>query len=1090
MMDAGRHPGIEILTRSELVALSGEPGRWRATLRRHFTGVDATRCTGCGDCAAACPVAAPNPFDVGLGVRKAIFRPFPQAVPAVYAIDPEICLNQGDWIACERCRVACPREAIDLERREREEIREAGALIVATGFEEFDPSGLRHYGYGHYPDVVTSLELERLLNASGPTLGHVVRPSDGKPPRRIVYVQCVGARGEAGRAHCSRYCCMNAVKDALLLKQHDPSVEEVTILYTDLRAFGKGFEDLRRRAEAQPHVRFQRGRPAKVLPRQASGDLEIWVEDTERGRPQRLTADLVVLSCAGAPAEGAARLAERLGVATTPLGFIAVDPARGAVRTSREGIFVCGGASGPQVIPDCVAQASAAALEAARCVRGAGAKGEATEAPGEDSRPAADLPMEAPGLETIDLAALLGPEALDREPAASRPLVANEMTEVAEALAAGSWRDRLGVRGPADREGATRIAREAGAAAPGSPALPAGAPPESIGARGTTVSAPPEAAASGSPGPTGSPAGAAPRVGVFLCHCGINIAGVLDLPALRDYAARLPGVAHVGEELFACSAGAQEAIRAAVAEQGLDRVVVAACTPRTHEPIFRQNCQAAGLNPYLLEMANIRDQCSWVHAQAPREATEKARDLLRMAVARARHLAPLEPTEVEVTRRVLVVGGGLPGMKAASDLAALGFEVLLVEQADTLGGLVAELHSLYPDRRSADRAVAELSERLATSPVAVKRGIRLARVEGYVGNFRVALAPAGAGAEEAPRCVEEQVVGAILLATGAAPYAPADGELGYRAYSNVVTSLELEECLRDPGTRLAGVRTVGFVQCVGSRLAAEDPGSARGQTGCSRICCPTTIKQALELHDLGIDSVVLYRDLRAVGPGMEELYREARGRGTLFLRLPERGEPRLEAQGDRLAAVVVEDALAGAEVRVPVDLLVLAIGLVPRAEETRRLQELLKTPRGPDGFFLERHPELGPVETCVDGVYVCGAAQGPKELPEALAQASAAAMKAAALLGAGRLALDPAVCRVTADLCRGCGLCVSLCEFQAPRLIEGPGGTRAAVINAALCKGCGTCAVWCPTGAIQALHFTDTQITSMIDSLFRAEASR
>jgi len=1085
MMDAGRHPRIEVLTHSEVTALAGEAGRFRATVRTAFSGVDVERCTGCGDCADACPVTAPNPFDVGLGTRKAIFRPFPQAVPAVYAIDPELCLNQGDWIACERCRRACPREAIDLERHTRERALDVGAVVVATGFDEFDPHRLRNYGYGVYPNVVTSLELERLLNASGPTLGHVVRPSDHRPPRQVVYVQCVGARGEAGRPYCSRFCCMNAVKDALLLKQHDPDIEAVTILYTDLRAFGKGFEDLYARAQAEPWIHFVRGRPAKIEQTHAGHDLAVLVEDTEHGRPRRIGADLVVLSCAGSPAAGTDRLAARLGVETNRLGFLATRPDN-PIHSTRPGVFVCGGASGPQVIPDCVAQGSAAAVAAATCAgdqstagtpAGAGAADRGERLSLRDVQPG--TPATPPDVPT----AAQGPLPAAGDPGAAEPAGVEltpedphywpeALVDVAEAYAAGSWSALLG-------ESQTRTAQRRAA-----PCVP----------HSTHAPSAPESADTITPiEPDGTP-----RIGLFLCHCGINIAGVLDMERLREYAATLPGVVHASQELFACSASAQETIRQAIQEHQLNRIVVAACTPRTHEPIFRQNCRAAGLNPYLLEMVNIRDQCSWVHTQHPAEATAKARDLLRMAVARARRLQPLEPMQVDVTRRLLVVGGGLPGMKAASDLHALGFEVVLIERAADLGGLLRRLHDLYPDGRRAGEAIERLLARLTRAQVEVLTGTELAAVDGYVGNFRVRLTPvsgtpekngstaARRAPESAPSAGRELEVGGIVLATGARAYRPGSDEFGYGRFTNVITSLELEARLAAQPNEAAPQQTIAFIQCVGSRTR----GNGDGYRGCSRICCPTTIKQARALRAHGHEVIVYYRDLRMVDPEAEENYRAARGEGVVFVRVPEAEPPRVSGSGERAEAITTRDQLLHAELHADVDLVVLAVGLVPDRDATRRIQELLKTPQGSDGFFLERHPELGPVETCVDGVWLCGTAQGPKGLAEACVQASAAAARAAVLLGEGTLQLDPAVCRVAADRCRACGLCVSICEFQAPRLVVEEGGRRRMTINAALCKGCGTCAVWCPTGAIEAQHFTDNQIAAMIDSLFLEEAPR
>ncbi len=1031
MMDAGRHPQIEILISSEVTALEGEPGDFHAHVTCRSVGVEADLCTGCGDCAKVCPVKAPNPFDVGLSTRRAIYRPFPQSVPAIYTVDPELCLSTPEMIRCERCVKACPTGAAQLNRIPKQLTFDVGAVVVATGFEEFDPSGLRRYGYSTYPNVLTSLELERLLNASGPTLGHVKRPSDGEAPRNLVYVQCVGARGEGDRPYCSRFCCMNAVKDAMLLKQHDSNVESVTILYMDIRAFGKGFEEFYQRAQKDEWIHFLRGRPAKITQDEVNNNLLIHVEDTEKGEQVQLEADMVVLSCAGLPSAGTDQLAEALGIDTNQLGFIDTGAAS-PVLTSRDGVFVCGSATGPQVIPDCVAQGSAAATEAAILLREKGAP----------ERPGAPEPSPPP-------AAVMEPPA-DED--ADGPAWAQELPEDFD---------------PHTRRGWAKLVREDGAS------LGAGSYEEADSTAGAAQDRPAFV----------DPSGPA-RVGVFLCHCGINIAGILDIPQLLEYTKTLPNVAHVTDELFACSSSSQTTIQDAITEHKLNRVVVAACTPRTHEPIFRQNCREAGLNPYLVEMVNIRDQCSWVHADEPEAATEKAMDLIRMATARAQHLAPLNETEVEVTPHVLVIGGGLPGMKAASDLAALGFMVTLVEQSQKLGGLLGDLHSLYPDDQSPEETIAGMVGRMRKVGVDLRLGTEVRQVTGFVGNFTATLGPTAAPDAET---VELQV-GGLIVAIGAEAYEPAHGEFGRGIYENVITSLELEAKLKDNPDSLSGVESAAFIQCVGSRVSEQPGEEACGYTGCSRICCPTTVKQTLELRRQEIDTICFYRDMRMVSGGAEEMYRRSREAGTVFLRFNEEKPPRVSGEKTRANAVRVYDTLLQAEVQADVDLVVLGVGLVPRGEEAKRIQEMLKTPKGPDGFFLERHPELGPVETCVDGVILCGTAQGPKDLPDAIAQASAAASKAAALLGKGKLHLDPAVCQADSGRCRGCGACVSICDFQAPSLTQDAAGRTIVEINPALCKGCGTCAVWCPTGAIKAQHFTDQQIGAMIDSLFTEEA--
>ncbi len=1022
-MDAGRHPLIQVITNAEVVSCAGEPGSFTVRVRKSPRYVREDRCVACGLCVDACPQVAGNEFDVGLKARKAIYRPFPQSVPAAYVIDPEACLNLGGCMSekqrqrlervqkakhrkradylphllvCGHCTRACKVDAIDFDMTPEEFELDVGAILVAVGFQEFDARKLGNYGYGRFPNVVTSLELERMLNASGVTQGHVVRPSDLKTPRRIVFVQCVGARGEGGRPYCSRFCCMNAVKDSMLVRQHDPAVEEVTILYTDLRAFGKGFDDFVQRSRDLNSATYIRGRPAKIERIPEDDTLEVFVEDTLDHRQRRIPADLVVLSVAAAPNEGAIKLAEILGIQTDQYGFIRrADPAISAVESTREGIFVCGSAVGPQVIPDCVAQASATAARAQLFLTG-------------------------------------------------------QRVEPAESTAATETGVRNRPQSPS--------AREPEASPGASQGQPAASPMDLSGP---------------------------PRVGVLICHCGINIAGVLDIEDLVRHAATIPDVVVARDNMFACSSTGQEMLVELIREHRLNRVVVAACTPRTHEPIFRQTCARIGFNPYLLEMVNIRDQCSWVHADEPVAAQEKARALLRMGVARARHLEPLQEGEVPMTHAALVVGGGIAGIQAATDLAEAGFPVTLVEKTDRLGGRLAEpnLKYLYPNLRTAAEVLNEKVQRLWNSGARVLLGTEVEKITGFVGNFEVRLKPAEAGTavgqpnDEAPR-----KVGAIILAFGADLYQPS-GQFGYGRLPNVMTSAELERrfCQEGDELRIDGrkPRSVSFILCVGSR----DP---EGFTGCSRYCCPTAIKQAIHLCRQGIDTTVFFRDIRTISTGAEEMYRQARGMGVLFVRIPPGTKPEIIGR-DRAEAIRCFDDLLGRPLEVPTDLVVLSVGMRPRQPETAHFHELLKASLGLDGFFLERHPELAPVETAVEGVLLAGTVQGPKDIVDTVAQASAAAAKAAVFLAHDRVKLDPAVAVVDERKCRACGQCVEICQFQAPQLVETAPGIYAARINASLCKGCGTCASWCPSGAITARHFTDRQVHAMIDALLAEE---
>ncbi len=983
-MDAGRHPLIEVVTNAEVIGCEGKPGAFRVRVRKNQRYVNEDLCVACGLCVDACPMIGGNEFDVGLKARKAIYRPFPQSVPAAYVIDPNACLNLFGYLSerqhrrlkkiqevkkrkhedytpsllvCDNCARSCEVDAIDFDQLPEEFDVDAGAILVAVGFDEFDARKLGNYGYGRFPNVVTSLELERMLNASGVTQGHVVRPSDLKTPKRIVFIQCVGARGEGGRPYCSRFCCMNAVKDSMLVRQHDPEVEDITILYTDIRAFGKGFDEFVQRSKEQQSARYIRGRPAKVDLVAEDDTLEVFVEDTLGHKQRRIPADMVVLSVAAAPNEGAKELCNLLGIDTDDYGFVArKDAAISAVESTRDGIFVCGSAVGPQVIPDCVAQASAVAARAQLYL--SGDRAEETEAEVE--------PMD-----------LTGP----------------------------------------------------------------------------------------------------PRVGVFVCHCGVNIAGVLDIEDLVAYADTIPDVVVSTDHLFACSGTGQDELVELIKEHKLNRLVIAACTPRTHEPVFQETCARIGFNPYLVEMVNIRDQCSWVHANQPREAQAKARALIRMGVARARRLEPLHEGKVPMRHAALVIGGGVAGIEAATDLAAQGFPVTLVEKTGRLGGRLAEpnLKHLYPTMRPASEVLAEKVKRLNTTGARVLLNTEVESITGFVGNFDVTLK---GGTNETLQ------VGAIILAFGAALYRP-EGEFGYGKLSNVITSQELESALMKEGEFTLDGRKperVSIVLCVGSR----DPDSF---PGCSRYCCPTGIKQAIELCRMGIDVTVFYRDIRTISTGAEEMYREARGMGVLFVRIPEGDKVEVLGEG-RAEAVRCFDDLLNRKLEVPTDAVVLNVGMRPLQPETSKFHDMLKASLGLDGFFLERHPELAPVETAVEGVLLAGTVQGPKDIVDTVAQASAAAAKASVFLAYDSVRLQPTVAEVVEDKCRGCGTCVDICEFVAPQLVEIEPNTFVARINASLCKGCGTCASWCPSGAIISRHYTDRQVHAMIDAFFVTEAAR
>jgi heterodisulfide reductase subunit A-like polyferredoxin/NADPH-dependent glutamate synthase beta subunit-like oxidoreductase len=855
------------------------------------------------------------------------------------------CLHCTVCSECLRCAAVCKAGAIRHGDRDVVEDLDVGAVVVLPGFEEFTSRLDYDYGYSRYPDVVSSMEFERILSASGPFGGHVQRPSDGKVPRRIAFLQCVGSRDVSCRnAYCSSVCCMYAIKEAVIAKEHVKGMD-VTIFFMDMRAFGKDFDRYYERAKSEYGVRFVRARVSDVFRKNGDGVLTLKYAD-ESGGVSEADFDLVVLSVGLEPAAGMRVLAEKLGVRTTPHGFIWTEPGH-PLKTSRPGILVGGPASGPKDIPETVVQAGGAACEASVLL--AGARGTLT----------------------------------------------------------------------AERE----------------------FPPErDVGAE---------------------PA----RVGVFVCHCGINIGGVVDVPGVTEYAKSLSGVAYAENNLYTCSQDTQDHIRETIREHRLNRVVVASCSPRTHEPLFQQTLREAGLNRHLFEMANIRDQCSWIHMNLPAEATAKAKDLVRMAVAKALLAEPLRAARVPVTPAALVIGGGLAGMTAALAVADQGFRATLVERDRELGGNLRRL------RRAAGGMdvpayLRDLAGRVAAHPnIEVLTASVVADVKGFVGNFESTIR-----SKSRTRTVKH---GVAIVATGGTESRPAEYRFGKDR--RVMTQMEMEERLagRDP---LAGVKTVVMIQCVGSR-EKEHP-------YCSRVCCGAAVKNAIRIKEASRETqvYVLYRDMRTYGLA-EEDYRRARDLGVLFVRYDLDRKP-VATNVDGLR-VTVREPILDAEMALETDWLVLSSRVDPDAENAK-LAQMLKVPLNEDGFFVEAHVKLRPVEFATEGVFVAGLAHGPKNAHETLAQALAAASRAGTVLNKAEIETEATIAEVRPERCAACGLCETVCAYHAVTLElqrVGKEERMCAVVNPALCKGCGACAAGCRSGAINLRGFTDLQILAEIAQL-------
>ena len=916
-------------------------------------------CVTCGACEVVCPTGAinldeitkniPRPieadFDERLATRPSIYLPFPQAVPKVPVIDRQTCMHFLND-ACGACESFCGPKAIKYDQEDEVRELDVGSVILSPGFDVTDPSIREEYGYELYPNVVTSMEFERILSASGPYQGHIQRPSDNSDPEKVAWIQCVGSRDNScNKGYCSSVCCMYATKEAIIAKEHSPDIKP-TIFYMDIRAHGKGFDQYYERARDDYGVRYIQCQVSKIVEKPKSKNLMIAFIDKE-GKVVEEEFDLVVLSLGMTPSTSSRELAEKLGIETDSYGFCQTDSLNPA-KTSRPGVFVCGAFEAPKDIPETVSQASGSAAFAS------------------------ELISEARG--TLICEEEFSPE-----------------------------RDISGEE---------------------------------------------------------------PKIGVFVCHCGINIGGVVDVPAVKEYAKSLPHVAYVDENLYTCSQDTQTKIKEVIKENNLNRVVVASCTPRTHEPLFQKTIREAGLNKYLFEMANIRDQCSWVHMDKKEEATKKAKDLVRMAIAAAGYVEPLQEQELSVTKRALVVGGGASGMAAALGLADQGFEVVLVEKEKELGGNLRHLHYTIRDD-GIQTYMQSLIERVKNHPLilVITDGV-IVDFTGFKGNFKTGIM---AGPGMAYRQIEH---GVAIIATGGEEYKPE--EYLYGQDKRVMTQQELEGKIVRDEINLGHVNEVVMIQCVGSRIP-ERP-------YCSRLCCSAAIKNALKIKEKNPQSrvFILYRDIRTYGL-LEDYYTQARKAGIMFIRYDLENKPQVVIEKGALQ-VEVDDPALGERVVLNPQLLVLSSAIVPR--ENEELSTLMKLQRTQEDFFMEAHMKLRPVDFATEGIYLCGLAHSPKPLDESLSQAAAAVSRACTLLSHDTVSVGGIVARVDEENCAACLTCVRVCPYDVPFINE----EGVAQIDAAKCQGCGSCAAECPGKAIQLQHYEDKQIIAKSIALFKVEA--
>ncbi len=936
LVETGRHQNIDLNINCKIQEVSGEAGNFTVNVLKKTLHIDQDACTGCGVCGQKCPVEAIDVFNEGLSLSKATSVKYPQAVPLVYAINKDYC------IGCGVCEGVCKANAVQYDLEDELVDYNVGGIILAPGFDEYTPPKGNLYGYGEYDNVVTSIEFERILSASGPYSGKVLRPSDGDVPEKIAFLQCVGSRDlKEGNPFCSSVCCMYTAKEAVIAKEHMHQVNP-TIFTMDIRAYGKDFDKYIERAKDEYGVRYIRSRIALVKEIEETKDLRLRYE-TEYNEIVEEVFNMVVLAVGLHPPSDAKYLAETFGVTLNDFDFAETEVFN-PVQTSKPGIYGCGAFSSPKDIPDTVTQASAAA----GCVG---------------------------------------------------TLLYNKR-----------------------------------------------------GSLITEKSLPPEIYVDGQP----------PRIGVFICHCGINIGGTVDVPEVTKYARTLPNVVLADRNLYTCSADTQTIIKEKIEEYNLNRVIVASCTPRTHEPLFQSTIREAGLNKYLFQMANIRDQDSWVHMDQPEAATRKAKDLVRMAVNKARKIEPIKTIKLSVTPKALVIGGGISGMTAALNLAEQKFETYLVEKEADLGGHATHIYKTL-EGKDVQKYLSELSEKITSNEyIHVYTNSEIIDIDGYIGNFTTII---GQGEEKIEREIQH---GVVITATGAQEYEPKNYLYGENV--NVIKQSTLEKLLNTTN-KIQNFNKIVMIQCVGSRNE-EHP-------YCSKMCCTQAIKNAIIIKKVNPNAevVILYRDIRTYG-FKEIYYRKARESGIIFLRY-DKDNPPIVSEHDSLLKLEVTTPNQEM-ININSDLVVLSAGIIARGEENEQLAKLLKVPLNDDNFFLEAHVKLRPVDFATDGVFVAGLAHCPKPIEDSISQANATVSRACTILSKDGIEAAGRVGVVDPSLCTGCGQCVDVCAYNAVDLIEDRRFGTIASINEALCKGCGACSGNCRCSAIDILGFTAEQIHAMI----------
>jgi len=852
------------------------------------------------------------------------------------------CVNCAVCSLCGECQKACKPDAIRYDMAAETKVYNVGAVIFASGFDLFDARKKREYGFGIYKNVVTSIQFERLLSASGPTKGEVLRPSDNACPKRIAFIQCVGSRdisgGDCGNEYCSSVCCMHSTKEAIIAREHDAAIKPV-IFFIDIRAFGKDYDRYYESAQNDHGVRYVRCMVSKVNEDPVTGNLEVKYVDAA-GNVIEEEFDLVVLATGLVASNAASGLAKKIGLGLDKYNFIDSDKFYYNV-TNKPGIFASGTIKEPQDIPDSVASGSASANFASLLL--SSARGTLTKKK-------------------------KYPEERD---------ISNEDL----------------------------------------------------------------------------------RIGVFVCHCGRNISSVVSVKDVVKYAQDIKDVAFAEDILYTCSQDGLAEIKKKILEFNLNRVVVASCTPRTHDMLFRDTVRETGLNPYLFEMASIREQCSWVHREIPSLATEKAKELVNIMVEKVRLSRPVRTKLFDINHKCLVIGGGPSGLISSLSLARQGYEVYLIEAEGSLGGQMRNLFFTLSGWDPQSKLSGLIEEVKNNNLIHVYCNAGIKELKGHIGDFHTTI--------EAPGLTEELEHGAVIVATGAAENKV--DEYLYGKDERVITQKELEKNIFYSPAGFKDIKSIAMIQCVGSR-DSEHP-------YCSRVCCGHAIKNAIKLKEINpaMNIYIIYRDIRTYGL-MERYYLDAREKGVIFIRYEKEKKPKAVIENGKLKITHL-DPFLGREITIFPDLLALSVGMAPN--NSKELSQKLKVPLNSDGFFLEAHPKIRPLDFTSEGLYLCGTAHSPRYLEEAVVQANAAAIRAVTLLSKDKIRTRAEIARVNEKKCTGCGICVAICPYGAREIDP---ETNVAKVLDVLCQGCGGCAVSCPSGASEHECFQKKQILSMIDS--------